>query len=106
MGSRRGKQTKNGKLPPEPNRQCLFRGTVPGIANVLATYCWIRTLAHILGSVAYRTLSPGVIGVPTVAGLVVWKERLRPANWAFPGLASVAVLLINPGSSGRAAGRE
>jgi len=80
-----------------PTRQCLLWGFVLGIANVLATYFWIRALAQIPGSVAFPTLGLGVIVVTTVASLVIWKERLRPVNWAFLGLACAAVLLINLG---------
>lgn len=80
-----------------PNRQCLLWGTLLGTTNVLATFFWIRALAHIPGSVAFPTLGLGVIAVTTVASLVIWREKLRPANWAFLGLASVAVLLINLG---------
>ena len=80
-----------------PNRQCLFWGFVLGTTNVLATFFLIRVLAHIPGSTVYPTLGLGVIAVTTVASLVIWRERLRPANWAFLALSSVAVLLINLG---------
>ncbi|MCG6911666.1 MAG: EamA family transporter [Deltaproteobacteria bacterium] len=80
-----------------PSRQCLLWGSVLGTTNVLATYFWVRALEHIPGSVAYPTLGLGVIAVTTLASLVIWRERLYPANWAFLALASVAVLLINIG---------
>lgn len=80
-----------------PNRHCLLWGFVLGTTNVLATYFWIRTLKHIPGSVAFPTLGLGVIAFTTVASLVIWREKLRPSNYAFLALASAAVILINLG---------
>ncbi|BBO69365.1 hypothetical protein DSCA_32950 [Desulfosarcina alkanivorans] len=80
-----------------PGRRCLFWGAVLGLTNVLATHFWIRTLAHLPGATAYPTLALGVIALTTLASLLVWRERLRPANFAFLALAGVAVVLINLG---------
>jgi drug/metabolite transporter (DMT)-like permease len=81
----------------KPNRDCLFWGLVLGLANVLATYFWIMTLAHMPGAVAFPTLGLGVIAVTTLASLLIWRERLRPANFTFLVLAGAAVFLINLG---------
>lgn len=78
-------------------RPCLTWGFVLGTANMLATYFWIRTLADLPGSVAYPTLGLGVIIVTTVVSLTFWKEKLRPANYFFLALSSLAILLINIG---------
>jgi len=61
----------------------------------LTTYFWFRALAHIPGSIAFPTLGLGVIAITTLAGLMIWHEKLRPANYLFLGLACLAVLLIN-----------
>ncbi len=80
-----------------PSKDCLFWGFFMGITNVLATYFWIRTLTNLPGSVAYPLLGLGVIVLTTLASLLIWKERLRPANFAFLALACVSVFLINSG---------
>jgi multidrug transporter EmrE-like cation transporter len=80
-----------------PGMACIFWGVVLGTTNVLATHFWIRTLAQLPGATAYPTLALGVIVLTTLAGLLVWRERLRPANYAFLALAGVAVVLINLG---------
>jgi len=80
-----------------PTKHCIFWGIVLGATNVLTTYFWIRTLAHLPGSVAYPSLGLGVIGITTLASLLIWREKLRPANYAFLVLASGAVFLINLG---------
>ena len=80
-----------------PGRRCLSWGLVMGSTNVLATYFWIRTLTRLPGSVAYPLLGLGVIVLTTLAGLLIWKERLRPANYVFLLLAGVSVFLINSG---------
>jgi len=76
-------------------KNCFGWGVALGTTNLLATYCMIRALARIPGSVAFPTLGLGVIAVTTLASLVVWHERLRPANVVFLILASLAVVLIN-----------
>jgi drug/metabolite transporter (DMT)-like permease len=78
-------------------RDCLLLGTILGSTNLLATHFWIRTLRHLPGAVAYPTLGVGVIAVTTVAGLLYWRERLRPANVAFLIMAVMSVCLINLG---------
>lgn len=78
-----------------PTQDCLFWGVALGLMNVLTTYFWIRTLTLVPGAVAYPTLGLGVIMVTTLASLLIWRERLRPANYTFLALASAAVLLIN-----------
>jgi drug/metabolite transporter (DMT)-like permease len=78
-----------------PTLDCLFWGVALGLMNVLTTYFWIRTLTLVPGAVAYPTLGLGVIMVTTLASLLIWRERLRPANYTFLALASAAVLLIN-----------
>jgi len=80
-----------------PGKPCLFWGAVLGTSNVLTTYFWIRTLTHLPGSVAYPLLGLGVIALTTLASLLIWHEKLRPANYVFLSLASVSVFLINLG---------
>ena len=79
----------------KPKKNSLIWGTVLGLTNVLTTYFWFRALAHIPGSIAFPTLGLGVIAITTLAGLMIWHEKLRPANYLFLGLACLAVLLIN-----------
>lgn len=81
-----------------PGKPGLIWGSLLGATNVLTTYFWFRTLAHIPGSIAFPTLALGVIAISTLAGLAIWHERLRKANVAFLALAGVAVLLINASS--------
>jgi len=76
---------------------CLFWGVILGLSNMLATYFWIRTLQSIPGTVAYPTLGIGVILMTTLATQMLWKEKLRLANYSFLILACIAVLLINIG---------
>ena len=79
----------------KPDKPSLMWGTLLGTVNVLTTYFWFKTLALIPGSVAFPTLGLGVIAITTLAGLVIWHEKLRPANYAFLALACISVLLIN-----------
>ena len=79
----------------KPGKPGLVWGTLLGITNVLTTFFWFKALALIPGSIAFPTLGLGVIAITTVAGLAIWHEKLRPANYAFLALACIAVTLIN-----------
>ena len=78
-----------------PEKDSLLWGTILGVTNVLTTFFWFNALAHIPGSIAFPTLGLGVISITTLAGLMIWHEKLRPANYAFLTLACISVLLIN-----------
>jgi len=82
---------------PRLTRKGMLAGLVLGSTNMLATYFWILALALIPGSAAYPTLALGVIAVSTLAGLIFWSETLRPANYLFLALSSLAVVLIHSG---------
>jgi len=79
----------------KPEKPSLIWGALLGAVNVLTTYFWFKALALIPGSVAFPTLGLGVIAITTLAGLVIWHEKLRKANYAFLALASISVILIN-----------
>ncbi len=80
------------------NRQtksALLWGGMLGATNVLATFFLVSALAGLPGFIVYPSIGVGVILFTTLAGLFVWQEKLRPANYAFLCLAGVAVFLIN-----------
>ena len=79
----------------KPDRPSLTWGTLLGVVNVLTTYFWFRALSHIPGSIAFPTLGLGVIAITTLAGLMIWHEQLRKANYVFLALACISVFLIN-----------
>ena len=78
----------------KPGKPSLVWGSLLGITNVLTTFFWFKALALIPGSIAFPTLGLGVIAITTVAGLVIWHEKLRPANYIFLALACISVFLI------------
>jgi len=80
-----------------PSKQCIFWGFALGATNVLATFFKILALIHLPGSVAFPTMGLGVIAFTTLASLLIWKEKLIPANYVFLTLAALAVFLINLG---------
>ena len=79
----------------KPEKAALFWGSFLGVANVLTTYFWFKALALIPGSIAFPTLGLGVITITTLAGLMIWQEKLSKANGVFLALACISVLLIN-----------
>lgn len=78
-----------------PLRPCLLWGVALGVNNLLATYFWIMTLDQMPGTIAYPILGVGIILMTTLISLALWKETLRPANWACLVMACFAVFLIN-----------
>ncbi len=75
----------------------LVWGIFLGGSNMLATYFWIETLAVLPGTTAFPVLGIGVIAVTTLAGLIFWRETLRPENYLFLALSAAAILMINIG---------
>jgi drug/metabolite transporter (DMT)-like permease len=80
---------------PRPSKQCILWGFTLGASNVLTTFFKILALAIVPGSIAFPTMGIGVIALTAVASLLIWKEKLRPANYLFLALGCLAVLLIN-----------
>ena len=82
---------------PRPSKPCLTWGITLGVSNVLTTLFKILALAIVPGAIAFPTMGIGVIALTAVASLLIWKEKLRPANYLFLALGGLAVFLINLG---------
>ncbi len=82
---------------PLPSRQCMFWGFTLGISNVLTTLFKILALAIVPGAIAFPTMGIAVIALTALVSLLIWKEKLRPANYLFLALGGLAVFLINLG---------
>jgi len=82
---------------PRPSKQVMLMGFALGVSNVLTTLFKILALAIVPGAIAFPTMGIGVIALTVVASLLIWKEKLRPANYLFFALGGLAVFLINVG---------
>jgi len=80
-----------------PGKLSILCGFTLGVSNVLTTFFKIIALAIVPGSIAFPTMGIGVIAFTAVASLLIWKERLRPANYLFIASGGLAVFLINLG---------
>ncbi len=81
----------------DQTKPALVCGGILGITNILATYFLVRALACLPGFIVYPSIGVGVIALTTLAGLYIWREKLRPANYVFLCMAGLAVLMINLG---------
>ncbi len=76
-------------------RQDWIGGVLLGLPNFLTIYLLLLMLGKGWNaSVLYPILNVTVLTLITLTAWIVFKEKLRPINWAGIGLAIAAILLI------------
>lgn len=78
-------------------RSDFLLGLSLGVPNFFSTVFFLAALRLLPGIVVFPVNSMGVIALSAMAGVWVWKEKLRPAGWAAMALALAAIALINLG---------
>lgn len=82
---------KNGK---GINKSSLIAGLILGILNYSTTYCMILAMSKFESNVLFPIQNVGIVMISTLAGLLIFKERLSKINWLGISLAVAAILLI------------
>ncbi len=79
-------------------RPCLwdvFYGVLIGVANFFASRFMLQALKEISSVIFYPTRGVMVILVITLAGILLFHEKLRKKQWIAMGLILVSVALLN-----------
>lgn len=76
------------------NKSTLIGGLILGILNYATTYCMILAMSKFESNVLFPVQNVGIVMISTLAGLVLFKERLSKINWLGICLAIAAILLI------------
>ena len=75
-------------------RKSWFYPVLTGILNALMNL-FVMIMANLLpSSVVYPVISVGGLILTALASLLLFKEKLRPAQWAGMGLGCVSVILL------------
>jgi len=75
-------------------KEVLF-GLGIGIPNFFASRCLLEALETVPAVIAYPTRGVASLLVITLAGILFFRERLKPRQWAAMGAILVAVVLLN-----------
>jgi len=72
----------------------LLAGTLLGLLNFGSTYYFLDGLNQLPGTVFFPIFNLSFIGLAALTGVFVFKEKLRPVNWAGIIIAIFAIALI------------
>lgn len=76
------------------SREVLF-GLLIGIPNFYSSKFLLRSLADVAAVIAYPMYSVGTIAVVTLAGILLFRERLEKRQWAALVMILAALVLLN-----------
>ncbi len=78
-----------------PDRAALIYGVLVGIPNFFSAKFLLMALGHLPAVIVYPTFSVATILVVTLAGIGVFKERLRTRQWIAMAVILAALVLLN-----------
>ena len=73
----------------------LLHGMSVGLPNFMASRFLLKALETVPAIIAYPTRGVAIIVVVSLAGVVLFKERLKPRQWAAMVLVLAAIVLLN-----------
>ncbi len=76
------------------SRSELSYGALLGIANLGNYLFLVLALALLPGVVVYPVVAGAEVGLLTLAGTIVWRERIGVRSWLGIGLAVIALVLV------------
>lgn len=72
-----------------------FFGLLVGVPNFFSAKFLLKSLAYVPATVAYPTFSAGTLLTVTLIGILLFKERLKKAQWFGVVLIMGALVLLN-----------
>ena len=79
----------------KPGKMEVFFGALIGIPNFFSAKFLIASLKEVPAVIAYPTFSVGTLLIITLAGVLVFKEKLSKAQWCALGAILIALILLN-----------
>ena len=84
---------------PRLEPEILKWGALLGTANFGNYLFLVLALTVLPGLVVYPVIAAGEVGLMALAGVVLWKEKVRARSWLGIALAVIAIILIQLGKS-------
>ena len=78
-----------------PGKQELLFGLLVGVPNFFSAKFLLMALGQLPAVVVYPTFSVGTILLVTLAGVCLFRERLRRTQWASLAVILVALVMLN-----------
>lgn len=78
-----------------PNKYAFLFGVLVGIPNFFSAKFLLMALAHLPAVIVYPTFSVGTILAVTLAGVFLFKERLRRLQWMALTVILAALVMLN-----------
>ncbi len=78
-----------------PDKYALLFGALIGIPNFFSAKFLLMALNHLPAVIVYPTFSVATILVVTLAGVCLFKEKLRKLQWAALALILAALIMLN-----------
>ena len=79
----------------QPDKAALIFGVLVGIPNFFSAKFLLMALGHLPAVIVYPTFSVGTMLVVTLAGICLFKERLRNLQWVALAVILAALVLLN-----------
>lgn len=84
---------------PRTSPETLKWGALLGTANLGNCLFLVLALSVLPGLVVYPVIAAGEVGLLAVAGVVLWKEKVRVRSWLGIALTVIAIVLIQLGKT-------
>jgi drug/metabolite transporter (DMT)-like permease len=72
----------------------VLAGIILGLFNYLSTYYFLRSLDLYPNSVFFPVFNAGIVSLSALTGFFIFREKLRPVNWAGILAAILAIVII------------
>ena len=65
----------------------VIAGIILGIFNFTTTFYFIKSIGYYESTFVFPVFNVSIVSITTLAGIVIFKEKLRKVNWIGIGLA-------------------
>lgn len=79
----------------KPNRYSILYGLAIGIPNYFSARFLLLSLQHVPAMIAHPTYSAVSVGVVSILGVCLFRERLAKRQWIAMGIILISLILLN-----------
>lgn len=79
----------------KPNRYSILFGLAIGIPNYFSARFLLLSLQHVPAMIAHPTYSAVSVGIVSILGVCLFRERLAKRQWIAMGIILISLILLN-----------